>query len=56
MNVPKLDDYSPENSELKGIKVLVNPVDGEEKTYIFSYPLTGEDVPGFNPLDLAELK
>ena len=52
----KLDDYSPENSELKGIKVLVNPVDGEEKTYIFSYPLTGEDVPGFNPLDLAELK
>lgn len=47
MNVP---------SELKGIKVLVNPVDGEEKTYIFSYPLTGEDVPGFNPLDLAELK
>ena len=35
---------------------LVNPVDGEEKTYIFSYPLTGEDVPGFNPLDLAELK
>lgn len=53
---PKLDDYSPENSELKGIKVLVNPVDGEEKTYIFSYPLTGEDVPGFNPLDLAELK
>lgn len=32
----KLDDYSPENSELKGIKVLVNPVDGEEKTYIFS--------------------
>ena len=52
----KLGDYSPENSELKGIKVLVNPVDGEEKTYIFSYPLTGEDVPGFNPLDLAELK
>lgn len=56
MNVPKLGDYSPENSELKGIKVLVNPVGGEEKTYIFSYPLTGEDVPGFNPLDLAELK
>ena len=52
----KLGDYSPENSELKEIKVLVNPVDGEEKTYIFSYPLTGEDVPGFNPLDLAELK
>ena len=24
--------------------------------YPFSYPLTGEDVPGFNPLDLAELK
>jgi len=51
-----LETFTEYPSELKGIKVLVNPVDGEEKTYIFSYPLTGEDVPGFNPLDLAELK
>ena len=29
----KLDDYSPENSELKGIKVLVNPVDFLRNTY-----------------------
>ena len=26
------------------------------KAWLYSYPLTGEDVPGFNPLDLAELK
>lgn len=52
----KLGDYSPENSELKGLKILVNPVGGEEKTYTFSYPLTNKDAPDFNPLDLAELK
>lgn len=27
----KLGSYSPENSELKGLKVLVRPVGGEEK-------------------------
>ena len=47
---------SPENSELKGLKVLVRPVGGEEKTYIFSYPLTDKSTPDFNLLDLAELK
>lgn len=52
----KLGSYSPENSELKGLKVLVRPVGGEEKTYIFSYPLTDKSTPDFNLLDLAELK
>lgn len=52
----KLDDYLLENSELKGIKVLVNFVDGEEKIYIFFYLFIGEDVLGFNFLDLVELK
>lgn len=52
----KLGSYSPENSELKGLKILVNPVGGEEKTYTFSYPLTEKEAPDFNPLDLAELK
>lgn len=41
---------------LKGLKVLVRPVGGEEKTYIFSYPLTDKSTPDFNLLDLAELK
>lgn len=52
----KLGSYSPENSELKGLKVLVRLVGGEEKTYIFSYPLTDKSTPDFNLLDLAELK
>ena len=52
----RLGDYSPENDELKGLKILVNPVGGEVKTYTFSYPLTDKETPNFNPLDLAELK
>lgn len=53
----KLGSYSPENSELKGLKVLVRPVGGEEKTYIISLTrlLTRVRLI-FNLLDLAELK
>lgn len=52
----RLGDYTPEESDLKGLKILVNTVSEGEKTYTFSYPLTGNEAPFFNPLDLSELK
>lgn len=52
----KLGDYAPDGSELKGLKILVNTVSQGEKTYTFSYPLTGKEAPVFNPFDLSELK
>lgn len=52
----KLGSYAPEGSDLKGLKILVNTLSEGEKTYTFSYPLTKDDAPDFNPIDLAELK
>lgn len=52
----ELAGYKPENSNLKGLKILVNTLSEGEKTYTFPYPLTGKEVPDFNPFDLSELK
>ncbi|WP_455671449.1 NigD-like protein [Phocaeicola sp.] len=52
----KLGKYGPSNTELKGLKVLVKTSDNGEKTYTFSYPLTNDEAPAFNPIDLSELK
>lgn len=51
-----LGEYGPSNATLKGLKVLVNPLEGGEKTYTFSYPLKNSDIPTFEPIDIAELK
>lgn len=52
----RLGAYAPGNNNLKGLKILVNTATEGEKTYTFSYPLTGKEAPTFNPLDLSELK
>lgn len=52
----KLGEYGPSNTALKGLKVLVNPLEGAEKTYTFSYPLMNNEIPTFKPIDIAELK
>lgn len=52
----RLGAYKPQDSSLKGLKILVNTPTEGEKTYTFSYPLTGKETPSFNPFDLSELK